>query len=62
MEGRMKMNGGNLTASVTAIANIIAAQLEDDEIALVASLLVQLGDTLATIAAVRAVEHTENAG
>ena len=54
------MNGGNLTASVTAIANIIAAQLKDDELALFASLLVQLGDTLATIAAVRAMQNTEN--
>lgn len=46
--------GGNsleLTGAVTALANAIACKLTVDEIALLASIFVQLGDTLATIAA-----------
>ena len=45
------MNTLELTAAVTAIANAIACGMTPSEIALVAGLLVQLGDTLATIAA-----------
>ena len=48
------MNSLELTAGVTAVANAIACSLSDAEIALVAGLFVQLGDTLATIAAKRA--------
>ena len=40
-----------LTSAVTALANAIACHLTLDEIALLASIFVQLGDTLATIAA-----------
>ena len=40
-----------LTSVVTALANAIASGLTVDEIALIASIFVQLGDTLATIAA-----------
>ena len=40
-----------LTSAVTAIANAIVCNLTIDEIALIASIFVQLGDTLATIAA-----------
>ena len=40
-----------LTSAVTALANVIACNLTIDEIALIASIFVQLGDTLATIAA-----------
>ena len=40
-----------LTSAVTALANSIACNLTIDEIALIASIFVQLGDTLATIAA-----------
>ena len=47
------MNPCELTASVTAAANIMAARFDDNELALVASVLVQFGDTLATIAAQR---------
>ena len=36
---------------MTVIANAIACTLTADELALVASIFVQLGDTLATIAA-----------
>ena len=38
------------TTSVTALANAIACNLTNEELALLASILVQLGDTLATIA------------
>ena len=47
------MNACNLTASVTALANTIACGLNAEEISLHSSVLVQLGDTLATIAAQR---------
>ena len=40
-----------LTSAVTALANAISCNLTIDEIALIASIFVQLGDTLATIAA-----------
>lgn len=49
------MNACELTASVTAAANALACKLSDDDIALLSAVLVQLGDTLATIAAQRAV-------
>ena len=39
----------NLTSSITAIANALACKLTVDEMGLLASILVQLGDTLATI-------------
>lgn len=49
------MNACELTASVTAAANAIACRLSDDELSLLSAVLVQLGDTLATIAAQRSV-------
>ena len=49
------MNACELTASITAAANTIACQLDDDELSLLAAVLVQLGDTLATIATQRAI-------
>ena len=49
----IKMNSIELTGAVTALANAISCRLTLDEMALVASILVQLGDTLATIAAQR---------
>lgn len=45
------MNTLQLTSAVTALANVIACKLTPSEIALVASIFVQLGDTLATVAA-----------
>ena len=45
------MNSLELTSAVTALANTIACKLTVDEMALVAGVFVQLGDTLATIAA-----------
>lgn len=45
------MNSLELTSAITALANAVACNLTVDEITLLASVLVQLGDTLATIAA-----------
>lgn len=45
------MNAPELTSVVTALANTIACKLSIDETTLLASIFVQLGDTLATIAA-----------
>ena len=44
------MNGCELTASITAIANAFACKMSSKELFLLASVLVQLGDTLVTIA------------
>ena len=49
------MNSCQLTTSITAVANGIAQNLTTDEIALLAAILVQLGDTLATIATNRSI-------
>ena len=46
------MTAIEITVAVTALANLIANDLSAEEIALVAAILVQLGDTLATIGAV----------
>ncbi len=48
------MNSCELTASVTAIANSLACKFNDDELSILAAVLVQLGDTLATISLQRA--------
>ena len=48
------MHACEITAAITAAANTIACRLDDDELALWSSVLVQLGDTLATIGAQRA--------
>ena len=48
------MNALEITGTVTAIANAIACQVTATELALLASVFVQLGDTLATIAAQKA--------
>ena len=45
------MNSLELTSAVTALANAISCKLTLNETALLASILVQLGDTLATIVA-----------
>ena len=44
------MNSLELTSTVTALANAIACRLTVDEISLLASIFVQLSDTLTTIA------------
>ena len=48
------MRALELTTAITALANAVSCSLNAAEIALVASLFVQFGDTLATIAAERA--------
>ena len=58
----IKMSSLELTAALTAIANAIATGLTLNELAFVASLFVQIGDTLATIATQKALqEECENA-
>lgn len=44
------MNACEMTATITAIANTLAAQLSVDELNLLGVSLTQLGDTLLTIA------------
>ena len=48
------MNSLNLTAAITTLAGALAQGLTASELALLAGILVQLGDTLATIAAAEA--------
>lgn len=47
------MNALELTTAITTLANTIACKLTSSEVSLLASVLVQLGDTLATIATQR---------
>ena len=47
------MNALELTSVITALANTIAAELDNGKVALLSAIFVQLGDTLATIATVR---------
>ena len=56
------MNSWELTSAITAVANSVACRLSVNEISLLASILVQLGDTLATIATQRSIyeELSEN--
>lgn len=49
------MNACELTASITAIANSLACNRSIEELNLLSSVFMQLGDTLATIAAQRAI-------
>ena len=51
-----------LTASVTALASALSCRLTADEITLLASLLVRLGDTLATIAAQEGLRQNKTEG
>ena len=53
------MNSCELTASITAVANAISCKLTVEELTILAAVLVQLGDTLATIATVRSVCCTD---
>lgn len=48
------MNACELTAAITATANAVACGKSDEELTILASVLVQLGDTLVTIATQRA--------
>ena len=61
----MLMNACELTVSITAAANALAAQLTTDQINLLGVTLTQLGDTLLTIATARALcepDAGKNAG
>ena len=49
------MNSCELIAAVTAVANTLACKLSNEELTLLASVLVQLGDTLVTIATQRTI-------
>ena len=49
-----------LTAVITALSNVLSGALPPSELALLACILVQLGDTLATIAAGEAVFEERN--
>ena len=49
------MNACELTASITAVANMIAQNLTDDELNILGVALTQLGDTLLTIATQRSI-------
>ena len=55
------MNYCELTASVTAIANGLSCKLSIEETTLLATIFVQLGDTLATIATQRTICEAKNA-
>ena len=46
-----------LTGAITVTANLIACNLPPSELALIAGVFVQLGDTLATIAAQKALSE-----
>ena len=54
------MNSCELAAGITAIANTIACSLNNEELTLLASILVQLGDTLVTIATQRTICENTN--
>ena len=49
------VNSCELTVSVTAPANALAAERSQEELSLLAAVLTQLGDTLATIAVQRSI-------
>lgn len=53
------MDSCELTTSITAIANMLACNLNQNELNLLAAVLSQLGDTLATIAAQRSLCESE---
>ena len=46
----IRMNGCELTASISALASLMASRLSDSELALTAAVFTQLADTLATLA------------
>ena len=54
------MNACELTTAVTAVANTLACKMSNDELTILASVLVQLGDTLVTIVTQRSLCECEN--
>ena len=51
------MNALELTTSITVTANALAQGLSLTELAVLAAIFVQIGDTLATVAAQRALDE-----
>ena len=51
--GVIFVNACELTASITAAANVLACNLTEDELTLLGVVLTQLGDTILTIATQR---------
>ena len=54
------MNPCELTAAVTAVANTLACKMSNEELSLLSSVLVQLGDTLVTIVMQRTICENTN--
>lgn len=54
------MNPCELTASITAIANVLACKLSINELNLLGAVLTQLGDTLTTIATQKSILQDNN--
>lgn len=54
------LNPCELTLSVTALANAIAKDLSNDDVALLGSIFLQLGDTLTTISLQRSLCSKKN--
>ena len=54
------MDSFRLSSIITVIANCIAQDLTSEEIALVSAIFVQLGDTLVTIAAQKALCYDDS--
>ena len=55
------MNACELSASITALANILAGSMSREELDLLGAILTQLGDTLTTIAAYNSLCGQQNA-
>ena len=56
----LSLNAYELAASVTAVADTLACRLSNDELTVLAAVLVQLGDTLVTIVTQRTVCENMN--
>ena len=56
----MSMDPCALAAAVTALANALACRFDNDSLTIISALLVQLGDTLATIVTQRSICKTAN--
>lgn len=56
LQGGIVMNSCQLTSTITVIANALSSSLSIEETTLFAAILVQLGDTLATIATQKSAE------
>ena len=54
------MDAVKVTSAVTAVANLLAAAMTSDELALYAAVFAQLGDTLATIAVLKDTSQSDD--